>query len=345
MKIKIIFLLYWSLLLCLSCDRVQKEMPVVAGMRWVASGTFTQGARSHDNLAMAHEKPAHEVVISGFYIDTTEVTNAQFTAFVAATQYITVAERPIDWEQMKLQLPFGTQKPADSLLLPGALTFKAAQTKLPNLYDFSQWWNWTLGAHWRQPQGPGSTIEGKENHPVVQIAYEDALAYCEWAGRSLPTEAQWEYAARGGLDDIYSWGADGSLLKDRANSWEGSFPDHNTATDGYVNTAPVASYPPNTFGLYDMSGNVWEWTQDWYHTKYYGELAAKKSPAKDPKGPKAAFNPNNPYTQEKVIRGGSFLCNAAYCASYRASARMASEPMSAAEHIGFRTVLNVDRQP
>lgn len=345
MRIKNIFLLSWSVLLYLSCNRTQKEMPVVAGMRWVASGTFTQGARSHDNLAMAHEKPAHEVVVSGFYIDTTEVTNAQFAAFVAATQYITVAERPIDWEQMKLQLPFGTQKPADSLLLPGALTFKAAQTKLPNLYDFSQWWNWTLGAHWRQPQGPGSTIEGKENHPVVQIAYEDALAYCEWAGRSLPTEAQWEYAARGGLDDIYSWGADGSLLKDRANSWEGSFPDHNIATDGYVNTAPVASYPPNTFGLYDMSGNVWEWTQDWYHTKYYGELAAKKSPAKDPKGPKAAFNPNNPYTQEKVIRGGSFLCNAAYCASYRASARMASEPMSAAEHIGFRTVLNVDRQP
>lgn len=338
---KNLFLLSLSFLLCLSCNSVQKEMSPIEGMRWIPAGSFSQGARPNDNMAMAHEKPAHEVFVDGFYMDSKEVSNAQFKAFVLATGYLTLAERAVDWEQMKLQLPIGTQKPADSLLMPGALTFKAAASKLPNLYDFSQWWQWTLGANWRQPQGPGSTIEGRESHPVVQIAYQDALAYCEWAGRSLPTEAQWEYAARGGLETIYSWGADASLLKDRANSWEGSFPDSNLATDGYENTAPTASYPPNNFGLYDMSGNVWEWTQDWYHAQYYTELSLNTRPVENPLGAEKAYNPNNPYTHEKVIKGGSFLCNAAYCASYRASARMASDPDSSAEHIGFRTVLNV----
>jgi len=335
--------LFWALIaLCLSCQNSKQNRPPLPGMSWVPGGEFTQGASSNDPMAMGHEKPAHKVTVRGFYIDVREVTNAQFANFVKATSYVTVAERPINWEEMKKQLPAGTPKPADSILMPGGLTFKAAPQKLPNLYDFSQWWSWTIGANWRQPQGPGSDIVGKENHPVVQIAYPDALAYCEWAGRSLPTEAQWEYAARGGLESIYSWGEDLTLLKDRANSWEGSFPDTNLQTDGYINTAPTASYPPNNFGLYDMSGNVWEWTQDWYDPRYYKALAAQTQPIQDPKGAVKANNPNNPYAPEKVIRGGSFLCNAAYCASYRVSARMASVTDSSSEHIGFRTVLNIE---
>lgn len=328
--------------LCASCAYKQENRPPIEGMVWIPGGTFTQGALPGDTMAMGHEKPRHTVKLSGFYMDITAVTNAQFKAFVNATNYITVAERAIDWEVMKNQLPPGTPKPHDSILQPGSLTFKAAENKLPNLYDFSQWWQWRVGACWKHPQGPGSTLIGKESYPVVQISYADALAYCKWAGRSLPTEAQWEYAARGGLNTLFSWGADISLLAQHANTWEGSFPDTNLKTDGYFGVAPTGSYPANGYGLYDISGNVWEWTQDWYNAHYYSELAQKKAIATNPLGAKVAYNPSNPYGSEKVIRGGSFLCNAAYCASYRVSARMANATDSATEHLGFRTVINPD---
>ncbi len=337
-----IILFYVNILtLICACLLGCKSKPIPEGMVWIPPGEFIQGAVLSDPMAMAHEKPAHKVSISGFFIDATEVTNAQFKKFVSATNYITIAERDIDWNEMKKQLPIGTPKPHDSILQAGALTFKPSTEKLNNLYDFSQWWRWTVGANWKHPQGPNSSIEGKEQHPVVHIAYQDALAYCDWAGRSLPTEAQWEYAARGQQDGIYSWGANDAKLSEKANTWEGSFPDSNSMLDGFLGTAAVGNFPANPFGLYDMSGNVWEWTSDWYNTTYYKTLAMQNEPITDPKGAPNAYNPNNPYTPERVIKGGSFLCNASYCASYRISARMASTEDSGSEHKGFRTVLNV----
>ena len=313
------------------------------GMVWIPGGEFIQGAVPQDKMAMDHEKPAHKVKVNGFFMDVTEVTNAQFAKFVKETGYITVAERAIDWEEMKTQVPEGTPKPHDSILQPGSLTFKKTKTSVPNLYDFSQWWNWTIGANWKQPNGPGSTIKGKDNEPVVQVAYEDALAYCQWAGRRLPTEAEWERAARGNkTESIYFWGDDDSVLSQMANTWEGEFPVTNSKADGFEQRAKVKSYPPNDFGLYDMAGNVWEWTSDWYNTNYYNELGALNAPVVNPQGAATAYNPNMPYAKEKVMRGGSFLCNASYCASYRISSRMASSLDSSLEHLGFRTVATVD---
>ncbi|SFF68260.1 Formylglycine-generating enzyme, required for sulfatase activity, contains SUMF1/FGE domain [Salegentibacter agarivorans] len=307
------------------------------GMVWIPGGTFMQGAVTSDEMAMKHEKPAHEVVVDGFYMDITEVTNKDFQKFVESTGYITVAERSIDWEEMKKQLPPGTTKPHDSIMQPGSLTFKKTKNSVPNLYDYSQWWNWTIGANWRHPNGPGSNLEGKENYPVVHIAFEDAQAYCEWAGRRLPTEAEWEYAARGGQENaIFTWGTDYQKLSQMTNSWEGDFPTTNTKVDGFEGKAPVKSYNPNPYGLYDMAGNVWEYTSDWYNTHYYSEMS-KQGIVKNPKGASVAYNPNA-MTSEKVIKGGSYLCNASYCASFRISARMANAYDSSQEHLGFRTI-------
>jgi len=312
------------------------------GMVWIPGGEFTQGAVPLDKMAMDHEKPAHKVRLNGFFMDITEVTNAQYAKFVNETGYITVAERAIDWEEMKTQVPEGTPKPHDSILQPGSLTFKKSKSSVPNLYDFSQWWNWTIGANWKQPNGPGSSIKGKDNDPVVQVSYEDAVAYCQWAGRRLPTEAEWERAARGNKEEsIYFWGDDASVLSEMANTWEGEFPVNNSKADGFEQRATVKSYPPNDFGLYDMAGNVWEWTSDWYNINYYQELKASNSPIVNPQGATNPYNPNMPYAREKVMRGGSFLCNASYCASYRLSSRMASSLDSSLEHLGFRTVATV----
>ncbi|MEK6155505.1 formylglycine-generating enzyme family protein [Flavobacteriaceae bacterium 3-367] len=327
--------------------RILRDIPeglkTPQGMVWVPGGQFMQGAVDHDQMAMGHEKPSHPVAVDGFFMDLTAVTNAQFEKFVAATGYVTVAERSVDWEELRKQLPADTEKPHDSVLQPGSLNFKKAKSKLPNLYDFSQWWQWTIGSNWRNPNGPNSNIEGKETHPVVHIAYEDAQAYCTWAGRRLPTEAEWEYAARGNkAGTIYFWGDEGAQLAQNANTWEGEFPVSNTTGDGYELRSPVRSYPSNGFGLYDMAGNVWEWTSDWYNAKYYGELHSQKRTVVNPPGAIISFNPNNPYAKEKVIKGGSFLCNASYCGSYRISARMGSSLDSSLEHLGFRTVLSVE---
>ncbi|NJB72127.1 formylglycine-generating enzyme required for sulfatase activity [Saonia flava] len=311
-------------------------------MVWIPGGQFQQGAVTHDKMAMQHEKPSHIVGVDGFFIDEHEVTNSQFYKFVEETGYKTIAEREIDWEELKKQVPYGTPKPHDSILKPGSLIFKKSKSELPNLYDFSQWWEWKIGANWRHPKGPGSSILGLQNHPVVHIAYEDALAYCEWAGSRLPTEAEWEYAARGGLDStIYQWGDEVNNLAGKANTWNGIFPMTNTIADGYESTAPVKTFEANDYGLYDMAGNVWEWTSDWYNTKYYGELMASNTVVLNPEGANESFVPNNPYAQEKVIKGGSFLCNASYCASYRLSSRMGSSIDSSLEHLGFRTVVDV----
>ena len=316
-----------------------KGMATPEGMVWIPGGSFVQGADEQDTLAMHHEKPAHTVWLDGFFMDITEVTNAEFSAFVKATKYVTLAERPVDWELLKQQLPAGTPRPHDSIMQAGSLTFSKAKKSLPNLYDFSQWWRWTIGANWKHPHGPDSTIVGKEDHPVVHIAYEDALAYCQWAGKQLPTEAQWEFAARGTQkESIFSWGNASTQLSERANTWEGEFPVNNTTEDGYKRTAPVKSYPSNSMGLYDMAGNVWEWTSDWYHIGYYKTLKEKGSTF-NPRGADKGFNPDNPRASEKVIKGGSFLCSDSYCASYRLAARMGSSIDSSLEHLGFRTVL------
>ncbi len=313
------------------------------GMVWIPGASFLQGAVSHDKMAMGHEKPAIPVMVNGFFMDISEVTNGDFQKFVDATGYMTVAEREIDWEEMKKQVPPGTPRPHDSIMKPGSLTFKKNKVSVPNLYDFSQWWQWTIGANWKHPSGPSSDIRGKENHPVVHIAYEDALAYCEWAGRRLPTEAEWERAARGNQEArLFTWGDDSAILFKMANTWEGEFPVNNTQIDGFEFRAEVKSYPPNDFGLYDMAGNVWEWTNDWYNTNYYKEMKAGGKVVGDPQGADRPFNEGNPYAQERVIKGGSFLCSASYCASYRISARMATSLDSSQEHLGFRTVATVE---
>ncbi|MGF1558006.1 MAG: formylglycine-generating enzyme family protein [Flavobacteriaceae bacterium] len=313
------------------------------GMVWIPGASFLQGAVSHDKMAMGHEKPAIPVMVNGFFMDISEVTNGDYQKFVDATGYMTVAEREIDWEEMKKQVPPGTPRPHDSIMKPGSLTFKKNKVSVPNLYDFSQWWQWTIGANWKHPSGPSSDIRGKENHPVVHIAYEDALAYCEWAGRRLPTEAEWERAARGNQEArLFTWGDDSAILFKMANTWEGEFPVNNTQIDGFEFRAEVKSYPPNDFGLYDMAGNVWEWTNDWYNTNYYKEMKAGGKVVGDPQGADRPFNEGNPYAQERVIKGGSFLCSASYCASYRISARMATSLDSSQEHLGFRTVATVE---
>ncbi|WP_091903378.1 formylglycine-generating enzyme family protein [Maribacter stanieri] len=319
------------------------EIAIPDGMVWVSGATFKQGAVSNDKTAMQHEKPAIDVTVDGFFMDVTEVTNAQFAEFVKATGYVTVAEKGIDWEELKKQVPVGTEKPHDSILQPGSLTFKKSKSTVPNLYDFSQWWNWTIGANWQHPNGPKSTIKGKENYPVVQVAYEDALAYCKWANRRLPTEAEWELASRAGsFGTVYNWGNDESVLKEKANTWEGEFPVENTEADGFELRAPVKSYPPNAYGLYDMAGNVWEWTSDWYNTNYYKEIKARNTVLVNPTGAESPFTPNNQLAKERVMKGGSFLCSESYCASYRVSARMGSSMDSSLEHTGFRTVATVD---
>lgn len=320
-----------------------KQMEAPEGMVWIPAGSFQQGAVPQDETAMAHEKPQHPVSVDGFFMDVTEVTNAQFRKFVEATGYETIAERAIDWEEMKKQLPEGTEKPHDSILQPGSLLFKKTKSSVPNLYDFSQWWAWSIGVNWRHPSGPETTIEGKDDYPVVHVSYQDAQAYCKWAGRRLPTEAEWEYAARGtNKNTTYLWGDDRSQLSKYVNSWEGEFPVNNTKEDGFERTAPVKTYPQNTFGLYEMAGNVWEITSDLYNLKYYEELAASGKSTINPTGATVAYNPNNPYLEEIIIKGGSFLCSDSYCASYRVSSRMGSSKDSSSEHVGFRTVATPD---
>lgn len=312
------------------------------GMVWVKGKNFTQGAKEEDPYAMPREKPAHKVAVDGFFIDITEVTNKQFKAFIEATNYITVAERPIIWEEMKKELLEGTPKPHDSVLQPGSLIFNKSVKKIDNTDNYAQWWRWQVGADWKHPEGPKSTIEGKDNYPVVHIAFEDALAYCKWANRRLPTEAEWESAAQGNLiDAVYTWGNNPEFLNKNANTWQGIFPVKNESKDGFDFIAPVKSYHPNSIGIYDLLGNVWELTSDLFNENYYKELNTSKN-IKNPKGADKAYSSSNPYQQEHVIKGGSFLCNASYCASFRISAKMGTSPDSSSDHSGFRTVATLD---
>ncbi|RKS97265.1 formylglycine-generating enzyme family protein [Chryseobacterium defluvii] len=307
----------------------------VEGMVLIPGGRFDMGG--DNNQADADEYPKHQVQVSSFYMDITEVTNAQFRKFVDATGYITTAERIPDWEELKKNVPAGTPKPPDSLLVAASLVFKPTR-KPVDLNNYTQWWKWIKGADWKHPKGLGSNIEGKDNYPVVHISWDDAQAYCKWTGKRLPTEAEWEYAARGGLkNNIYPWGNE-SINKGlpKANSWEGKFPYFNEKKDGYTELAPVTSFKANGYGLYDMAGNVWEWCSDLYSYNYYKELEGKVS--LNPKGPDTSYDPQEPYTSKRSLRGGSFMCNDSYCSGYRVARRMKSSPDTSLENTGFRCV-------
>ena len=318
---------------------LNKQKAIPKNMVWVAEKTFVKGAKENDRYAMMREKPAHKVKVDGFFIDITEVTNKQFKAFVDETAYITVAERKIDWEEMKKNVPVGTPKPHDSILQPGSLIFNKKVNAVVNMENYAQWWIWKIGANWKHPQGPDSNIEGKENHPVVHIAYEDAIAYCKWANRRLPTEAEWESAAQGNAkENIFTWGNDLEKLNVNANTWQGRFPVKNESIDGFSLVAPVKSFPANSIGIYDMLGNVWELTSDLFDVNYYNKIDISRTLV-NPTGSKVSYNPSNPYQQEHIMKGGSFLCHASYCASFRISAKMGTSFDSSSDHTGFRTIV------
>lgn len=309
------------------------------GMVKIPAGDFMMGAS--DKEGRPDEYPQHRVKTNSFWMDATEVTNAQFKKFVDATGYVTTAEIKPDWEEIKKQLPPGTPKPDESLLVPASLVFVPTKTAV-DLNNASQWWSWTKGASWKHPQGPDSNLKGKENLPVVQISWDDAQAYAKWAGKRLPTEAEWEFAARGGLvNKKYFWGdEDPEKGKIKANIWQGKFPYLNYTLDKFKGLAPVKSFAPNKYGLYDMAGNVWEWCSDWYTPDYYRTIAGGVSD--NPKGPVRSYDPMEPTIPKRVVRGGSFLCNASYCKGYRVTARMKSSPDTGLEHTGFRCVADAE---
>ena len=315
------------------------------GMVWIPAGQFTMGDSA--GTGMPYERPTHAVQVDGFYIDLCELTNAQFEAFVTATGYVTTAEKPIDPQELLRQLPPGTPLPPPEKLKPSSLVFhKTGQAvSTTTLGDEQSWWSMVPGADWRHPQGPASDIKGKEYFPVVQVSWDDAVAFAKWAGKRLPTEAEWEYAARGGLEGkACTWGNEPfDPKKPQANIWQGIFPVNNTMEDGYEGAAPVGQFPPNGYGLYDMAGNVWEWCSDWYRADTYEQDSARAKITVNPAGPAKSLDPDEPTMPKRVIRGGSFLCSDQYCSSYRPSARMKTTPDSATDHQGIRCVMTAEQ--
>jgi len=311
--------------------------PRTAGMVWIPAGEFTMG--TDEPSAPANEQPAHQVWVDGFYMDATPITNDEFRKFVEQTGYVTVAERPIDWEELKKQVPPGTPKPPDEMLQPGSIVFQQPSQPVP-LDRMDAWFKWVNGASWQHPEGPDSNLDGRGDEPVVHVAWEDAQAYAKWAGNRLPTEAEWEYAARGGKPNTrFLWGdelkPEGKLP---ANIWTGHFPDKNTAEDGYEGRAPVRAFPPNAFGLYGMAGNVWNWCADLYHDRAH-RMAARKGYQVNPQGPDQSYDPTDPHSKvQYVTKGGSYLCHVDYCESYRPTARRGTPPDTGSSHVGFRTV-------
>jgi formylglycine-generating enzyme required for sulfatase activity len=306
------------------------------GMVWIPGGQFLMG--SNDQMAWEEEGPAHHVKVKGFWMDAHEVTNAQFTQFINATGYVTDAEKAPVLEEIMAQLPPGTPPPDPKDLVAGSMVFSPPTTGVP-LNDISNWWKWVHGADWKHPDGPGSDLIGKEEQPVVHISWNDAMAYCKWAGKRLPTEAEWEFAARGGLEGKnFVWGDEAPTdEKTFANTWQGKFPAENLKRDGFEGLAPVGQYAPNGYGLYDMAGNVWEWCQDWYD-KYLYQSCGPGEVRDNPGGPTISRDPGQPNMPLRVQKGGSFLCHDSYCQRYRPSARQASSPESGMSHVGFRCV-------
>jgi sulfatase modifying factor 1 len=309
--------------------------PAPEGMTWIPGGQFWMGTAEE---RMADARPWHRVYVDGYWMDKTEVTNEQFARFVKATGYVTVAERKPRAEDYPNAPP--------EKLVAGSVVFSPPDhpVELDNQF---RWWNYISGANWRHPEGPASNISNRMNHPVVHIAYEDALAYSKWAGKRLPTEAEFEFASRGGLDrKRYAWGDEFMPAgMHMANTFQGHFPDINTAEDGYLATAPVGSFPANAYGLFDMAGNVWEWTSDWYRADYYATLAATGEVAINPKGPADSLDPNEPTVRKRVQRGGSFLCTDQYCERYIAGGRGKGELDTGTNHLGFRCVRDPAPKP
>ena len=298
------------------------------GMVWIPGGTFTMGS----NDAYQEERSEHKVTIDGFWIDQYEVTNAQFARFVEETGYVTVAEQ--------VPNPESIQGAPEEMFKPGSVVFTPPKSNVGSRADMLQWWSYVPGANWKHPEGPNSDIEGKENYPVVHIAFKDAEAYAKWAGRELPTEAQFEFAAASKRDgEMVAWGGSGPVSYEgeyKANTWQGVFPVENTEEDGYAGIAPVGRYAANGYGTYDLIGNVWEWTADWY-VPFHGTEAAV-----NPAGPSEEDSRNlrqDPFPL-RVVKGGSFLCSPDFCRRYRPSARHAQDTGIGSNHIGFRTVLN-----
>jgi sulfatase modifying factor 1 len=313
--------------------------PAPEGMAWIPGGEFSMGAvdplgqdaNAVGMQATEDSRPIHRVYVDGFWMDKTEVTNRQFAAFVKATNYVTVAERAPTAEE------FPDAPPEN--LVAGSVVFTPPDHAVP-LDSHFRWWSYVHGADWRHPEGPGSDIAGREDYPVVHVAYEDAEAYAKWAGKRLPTEAEWEFAARGGLAGaLYPWGneflADGRFM---ANTHQGHFPDVDTRADTHGGIAPVAQFPPNGYGLFDVAGNVWEWTSDWYRPDYYASLAQGGAVARNPRGPHDSFDPGEPGVVKRVHRGGSFLCTEQYCSRYMVGTRGKGEPSTGTNHVGIRLV-------
>jgi formylglycine-generating enzyme len=326
----------------ISAEPNGKDTATPPGMVWIAGGEFTMG--NNDVRSFPNERPAHRMHVEGFWMDEHDVTNAEFAKFVEATGYVTTAEKRPDWEELKKQLPPGTPKPDDSVLVAGSLVFTPTSQPVP-LNDLSAWWRWVPGACWRHPEGSDSNITGRESHPVVQVSWDDAVAYAKWAGKRLPTEAEWEFAARGGLEGKrYIWGNEFRPNgKHMANTWQGLFPVTNTAEDGFIGTSPVKSFPPNGYGLYDMAGNVWQWCSDWYRVDAFTQIAtelASKNVCRDTGGPNESWDPTDPDAPKRVVKGGSFLCSSSYCESYRPSARRGTPPDTGSSHTGFRCAIS-----
>jgi sulfatase modifying factor 1 len=307
------------------------------GMVWIPGGEFSMGSEDpRESIcggreAMDDARPIHRVALDGFWMDATEVTNDLFAKFVEATHYVTIAERTPRAEDYP-------DAPAENLVA-GSVVFTPPDHEVP-LDNHYQWWAYLHGANWRHPTGPDSNVEGKGDYPVVQIGYEDAEAYAKWAGKRLPTEAEWEFAARGGkAGQLYFWGDElNPGGKWMANIFEGTFPNNDTGKDGFKGIAPVSQFPTNGYGLYDIAGNVWEWCSDWYRPDYFQGLAKAGGVAKNPRGPEVPWDPAEPNEKKRVHRGGSFLCTDQYCTRYMVGTRGKGEVSTGSNHLGFRCV-------
>jgi formylglycine-generating enzyme required for sulfatase activity len=308
------------------------------GMVWIPGGEFSMGAQDppdKDDVGMkatVDSRPVHRVYVDGFYMDKTHVTNREFAAFVKATAHVTLAERTPRAEDFP-------GAPPENLVAGSVVFTPPSHAVLLN--NHFQWWNYVRGANWRHPLGPGSHISDKDDYPVVHVACGDAVAYAKWAGKRLPTEAEWEFAARGGLaGEPFVWGKEfkpqGRWM---ANTHQGHFPDHDTGQDGHIGIAPVAKYEPNGYGLYDMAGNIWQWTSDWYRPDYYRQLASAGKVARNPQGPDSSFDPSEPGQHKRVQRGGSYLCTDQYCSRYIVGTRAKGDPDTGTNHLGFRCVM------